>query len=98
MTVLSLFDGIACGRVALERAGIPVDIYIASEVDKDSIKVSKNNYPDIIQIGDVRDIDFSKFENVDAIIGGSPCSYFSNARTAFQDTRERYPNGTGYEL
>lgn len=98
MRILSLFDGIGCGRVALERAGIPIDIYIASEIDKDSIRVAKKNYPDIIQIGDVREVDFSKFENIDAIIGGSPCSYFSNARTSFQETRERYPNGTGYEL
>lgn len=52
MQVLSLFDGISCGRVALERAGIPVETYYASEIDKYAIQISKKNYPDIIQIGD----------------------------------------------
>lgn len=52
MKVLSLFDGISCGRVALERAGIPVEKYYASEIDKYAIQISKKNYPDIIQIGD----------------------------------------------
>lgn len=52
MTVLSLFDGIACGRVALERSGIKVDKYYASEIENNSIKVALNNYPDIVEIGD----------------------------------------------
>ena len=53
MNVLSLFDGISCGMVALERAGIKVDNYYASEIDKWAIEISKNNYPEIIQIGDI---------------------------------------------
>lgn len=53
MNVLSLFDGISCGRVALERSGIKIDNYFASEIDKYSIEVSRKNYPDIIQLGDI---------------------------------------------
>lgn len=53
MNILSLFDGMSCGRIALDRAGIKVNKYFASEIDKYAIKVSKNNYPDIIHIGDV---------------------------------------------
>lgn len=81
MNILSLFDGIACGRVALERAGIKVDKYYASEIDKYAIKVSTTNYPDIIQLGDIKnwkqwDITWSE---IDLVIGGSPCQGFSNA-------------------
>lgn len=53
MNVLSLFDGISCGRVALERAGIKIDNYYASEIDKNAIKIAQKNYPDTIQLGDV---------------------------------------------
>ena len=98
MTVLSLFDGIACGRVALERSGIKVDRYYASEIERESIRVTKENYPDIIQLGDARYIDFDKLPHIDLLIGGSPCSYWSNARTSFKETRERYPSGNGYDL
>ena len=56
ITVLSLFDGMSCGRLALERAGIPVASYYASEIDKYAIEVSENNRPDVIQVGDVREI------------------------------------------
>jgi len=77
MKVLSLFDGISCGRVALERAGIKVEKYYASEIKKNAIKVSKFNYPDIIHIGDVNDVDFIKYNDVDLLIGGSPCQDFS---------------------
>ena len=67
--VLSLFDGISCGRVALERAGIKVDKYFASEIDKRAIEVSKHNYPDILHIGDIFSVDFTKYiDNVDIII------------------------------
>ena len=58
LIVLSLFDGMSCGRIALERVGIEIDKYFASEVDRHSIKVSHHNYPNIIQIGDVRNIYF----------------------------------------
>jgi len=76
---LSLFDGISCGRVALERANIPVEKYYASEVDKYAIQVSEKNYPDIIHIGDVRNINPDDYKDVDMIIGGSPCQCFSFA-------------------
>lgn len=79
MNVLSLFDGISCGMVALERANIKVDKYYASEIDPYAIKVSKKNYPCIIHLGDVTkwknwDIDW---KNIDLLIGGSPCQSLS---------------------
>ena len=73
MNVLSLFDGISCGRVALERAGCKVSSYYASEVDKHAIKVSKENHDDIIHIGDVRDVKAADLPKIDLLIGGSPC-------------------------
>lgn len=73
MKVLSLFDGISCGMVALERAGIPVDEYVAYEIDENAIKVSKSNYPQIKHCGDVTTADFSKYKDFDLLIGGSPC-------------------------
>ena len=93
MKVLSLFDGISCGRVALERAGIPVETYYASEVDKYVISVAQAMYPDTIQIGDVCDVDFTKYiGKVDMIIGGSPCQDLSIAkqkREGLQGERSR---------
>ena len=81
MRVLSLFDGISCGRVALERAGIPVECYYSSEIDKYAIKVAQAMYPDTVQIGDVCQIDFSDYiGKVDLIIGGSPCQDLSIAK------------------
>ena len=81
MNVLSLFDGISCGRVALERAGIKVDTYYASEIDKYAIKITQKNYPDTIQLRDVNDIDFTKFTNkIDLLLGGSPCQDLSIAK------------------
>lgn len=79
MKVLSLFDGISCGMVALERAGIPVERYYASEIDENAIKISKKNYPDIVRLGDVTkwrewNIDWA---SIDLIIGGSPCQSLS---------------------
>ena len=77
LTVLSLFDGISCGYEALNRAGIKVNAYYASEINATSIAISKYNHPDIIQIGDARDIDISKLPQIDILIGGSPCQNFS---------------------
>lgn len=80
LRVLSLFDGISCGQVALERAGIPVEVYYASEIDKYAIQITQKNYPDTIQLGDVTKIDFTKFiGKVDLIMGGSPCQDLSIA-------------------
>lgn len=91
LTVLSLFDGIACGRVALERAGIPVKRYIASEIEPNAIKVAMSNYPDIEQIGDVTKIDTKTLPEIDLLIGGSPCQGFSASGKGlnFVDPRSR---------
>lgn len=93
MKVLSLFDGISCGMVALERAGIPVDAYYASEIDKNAIAISQKNYPDIIRLGDVtkwREWDIPWAE-IDLLIGGSPCQGFSFAgkQLNFNDPRSK---------
>lgn len=93
MRVLSLFDGISCGRVALERAGIPIEVYYASEIDKYAISVAQAMYPDTVQIGDVCQIDFTQYiGEVDIIIGGSPCQDLSIAkqnRQGLQGERSR---------
>jgi DNA (cytosine-5)-methyltransferase 3A len=89
MIVLSLFDGLSAGRLALERAGIEVENYYASEIDKYAVTVSKKNWPDIIQIGDVTQVSYkdgvlytqfgSYQTEIDMVIGGSPCQSFSVA-------------------
>jgi len=79
MKVLSLFDGISCARVALERAGIPVEAYYASEVDKYAMQISAKNYPDIVQLGDIKDL-VATTEPFDLLIGGSPCQDLSIAK------------------
>lgn len=81
MKVLSLFDGISCARVALDRAGIPVESYYASEIDKYAIQISQKNYPDIRHIGDIQGVYRPRAYNVevDLIIGGSPCQDLSIA-------------------
>jgi len=91
MKILSLFDGISCGRVALERAGIPVEAYYSSEIDKYAIQVSQKNYQDIIRLGSVVGLQYTKGEfhrdilyfgskvgKIDLLIGGSPCQDLSN--------------------
>jgi DNA-cytosine methyltransferase len=83
MKVLSLFDGISCARVALERGGIKIDKYYASEIDKYAIQIAQKNYPDTIQLGDVREISLTKYpeiNNPDLLIGGSPCQDLSIAK------------------
>lgn len=80
MKVLSLFDGISCGRLALERAGIPVEKYYASEIDKYAIQVAQKNYPDTIQVGDVTKLNYLELLNIDMVIGGSPCQDLSIAK------------------
>lgn len=93
MNVLSLFDGMSCGQIALERAGINVRKYYAAELDKYAIKVTQANYPNTTQLGDVTkwrewDIDWS---SIDLLIGGSPCQGFSFAgkQLAFDDPRSK---------
>lgn len=96
MKVLSLFDGISCGRIALEKAGIEVEQYAAFEIDKYAIQVSKENYPSIKHYGDVFVGDFSRYKDFDLLIGGSPCTYWSIARN--KDEREITSSGFGFEL
>lgn len=80
LRILSLFDGISCGQVALERAGIPVEVYYASEIDKYAIQVTQKNYPNTIQLGDINNIDFTQYiGKIDLIMGGSPCQDLSIA-------------------
>ena len=93
MNVLSLFDGISCGQVALKRLMLPIDNYYASEVDKYAVKVTQANHPNTIQLGDVTewrswDIDWS---SIDLLMGGSPCQGFSFAgkQLAFDDPRSK---------
>jgi DNA (cytosine-5)-methyltransferase 3A len=95
MITLSLFDGMSCGRLALEKAGFKVDTYYASEIDKPAIKVSGANWPSIIQVGDVTawkswDLIYGlDWASIDLVIGGSPCQGFSFAgkQLAFDDPR-----------
>lgn len=77
MNVLSLFDGISCGMVALERAGVSVDRYVAYEIDKYAIQISQKNYPRIEHCGDVTTADFTQYKGFDLLIGGSPCQSLS---------------------
>ena len=89
MNILSLFDGMSCGRLALDRLGIKIDKYYASEIDKYAIEVSSANYPDTIQIGDVCDVKGEDYPDIDLILAGSPCQGFSFAghQLAFDDPR-----------
>jgi DNA-cytosine methyltransferase len=81
VNIASLFDGISCARVALERAGIKVDKYYASEVDKYAIQIAQKNYPDTIQLGDITKLRRDDFkEDIDILIGGSPCQDLSIAK------------------
>jgi DNA (cytosine-5)-methyltransferase 3A len=81
MNVLSLFDGMSCGQIALERAGIKVDNYFASEVEQNAINVAMDNYPNTRQLGSVININGYELPNIDLLIGGSPCQSFSLAGT-----------------
>ena len=91
MNVLSLFDGMSCGQIALERAGIKYDNYFASEIDKHAIKVTQANYPNTIQLGDVTKVKGSDLPKIDLLIGGSPCQGFSFAGKGlnFEDPRSK---------
>ena len=82
LNVMSLFDGISCGRLACVRAGLDVENYYSSEIDKYAIQITQKNYPDTIQLGDVRNIDFARYTGtIDLLIGGSPCQDLSKAKT-----------------
>lgn len=89
MNVLSLFDGMSCGRVALERCGFEINRYYAAEIDKYAMNVAANNYPDTVHIGDVTKVFAKDLEPIDLLIGGSPCQGFSFAgkQLNFEDPR-----------
>jgi len=91
MNVLSLFDGMSCGRVALERCGFKIDKYYASEIDKYAITVAANNFLDTIHLGDVTQLRAEDLEPIDLLIGGSPCQGFSFAgrQLNFEDPRSK---------
>ena len=89
LRVLSLFDGMSCGQLALQRLGIEVSTYYASEIDKYAIEVCQANFPETIQVGDVCNLKGKDFKNIDIIFAGSPCQGFSRAGKglAFDDPR-----------
>ncbi len=90
-SVLSLFDGMSCGQIALNRVGIKYDNYFASEIDKHAIKVTQTNYPNTIQLGDVTKVKGNDLPKIDLLIGGSPCQGFSFAGKGlnFDDPRSK---------
>jgi site-specific DNA-cytosine methylase len=89
INVLSLFDGMSCGQIALNRLGIKVSKYYASEIDKAPMKVTQHNYPETIQVGDVTKVKGEDLPQIDLLIGGSPCQGFSFAgkKLNFEDPR-----------
>ena len=91
MNILSLFDGMSCGQIALNRSGIKYDNYYSSEIDKHAINVTQHNFPNTIQIGDVTKIEGSKLPKIDLLIGGSPCQGFSMSGKGlnFEDPRSK---------
>ena len=96
MKIVSLFDGISCGYMAFQKCGITIDNYYAYEIDKNAIKISNYNFPDIVHCGDVFTADFSVYKDVDYLIGGSPCTYWSLVRMS--DSRETEAIGNGWTV
>lgn len=89
MNVLSLFDGMSCGQIALDRLGIKVENYYASEIDRYAIKIAQKNYPNTVQLGDIKNVKGEDLPRIDLILAGSPCQGFSFAgkQLAFDDPR-----------
>lgn len=96
MKVLSLFDGMSCGMIAMRLAGLTVERYDAWEIDKYAVTASKHNFPEIIHHGDVFDADFMQYRGYNFLMGGSPCTYWSIAQSP--DKRETTASGIGWEL
>lgn len=96
VNILSLFDGMACGMLAMMKAGLQVNDYFAFEIDKYAIQTATHNFPQIQEFGDVFKADFTKYSNIDYLIGGSPCTYWSIAQSP--DKRETTASGVGWEL
>lgn len=95
LNILSLFDGMACGMIAMQKAGVKVDTYTAYEIDKYAIQTATHNFPMIKECGDVFSADFTQYKDIDYIIGGSPCTYWSIAQ---KNNRETEASGLGWEL
>lgn len=95
MKILSLFDGMACGAIAFTELGLPIDRYVAFEIDKYAVKVASHNFPFIEQRGDVFEADFTEFNGFDWLVGGSPCTHWSITKSK---TRETTASGLGWEL
>ena len=95
MKVLSLFDGMACGMLAMQAAGIKVDRYVAYEINKYAVQTSSHNFPMIEHKGDVFHADFTEYSGFDFLVGGSPCTYWSIAQ---KNNRETEASGMGWEL
>ena len=82
MNILSLFDGMSCSQIALNRAGIKYNKYYSSEIDKYAIQITQNNYPNTIQLGDVTTLKAESLPNIDLLVEGSPCQSFSVSNRA----------------
>lgn len=95
MKIVSLFDGMACGMLAMLGANVDVDEYYAYEIDKYAVQTATHNFPNIIECGDVFKADFTQYKDVDFIVGGSPCTYWSIAQ---KNNRETEASGLGWEL
>lgn len=95
MNILSLYDGMSCGMIAMQNANVKIDRYVAYEIDKYAVKTSKHNFPMIEHMGDVFDGNFAQYEGFDFLIGGSPCTYWSIAQ---KNNRETEASGLGWEL
>lgn len=95
MKILSLFDGMACGMLAMMDQNVPIDRYVAYEIDKHAVKTVKHNFPNVEECGDVFQADFKQYAGFDFLVGGSPCTYWSIAQTKH---RETIASGFGWEL
>ena len=95
LKILSLFDGMACGMLAMQKAGVEVDEYTAYEIDKYAVQTATHNFPMIKECGDVFKADFTQYKDIDYIVGGSPCTYWSIAQ---KNNRETEASGLGWEL
>lgn len=95
LRVLSLFDGISCGMMALNKICIDIDKYYAYEIDEYAIKAALHNYPGIIECGDVFSDDYSKYKDIDLLLGGSPCTHWTIAN---KSNRETTAHGVGWDL
>jgi site-specific DNA-cytosine methylase len=91
MNIVSYYDGMSCGQIALEKVGVAIDNYFAYEIDKYAMEITQKNYPNTKQMGSVLDVDFDSLPKIDLLIGGSPCQGFSTAgkELNFDDPRSK---------